>query len=88
MTETAARDQEIEQNYTAFSKKLPELLETHAGKFALLRSGDIVEFFDTARDAYVYGQREFEDGLFSVQEVNDKVIDLGWFSHAPTHTTV
>ena len=88
MTETAAKNKEIERNYSAFSKKLPKLLETHAGKFALLRHEEVVEFFDSARDAYVYGQKEFEDGLFSVQEVSDTVVDLGWFSHAPAHTAV
>jgi len=76
------RQAEADRNFEAFQKKLPELLKEHAGKFALLRDGEIVQFFDTARDAMVHGQSEFEDGLFSVQEVTEQVTDLGFFSHA------
>jgi hypothetical protein len=73
---------QIEQNYEAFSKQLPVLILTNRGQFALMRDGDIVEFFDTARDAYVTGQRLFkQDHLFSVQEVSDLPADLGFFSH-------
>lgn len=75
--------QEVERNYKVFEEKLPSLLASHRGKFALMRDGEIVEFFDTARDAYVTGLKLFEkDRLFSVQEVAETPIDLGFFSHA------
>ncbi|MGH2569421.1 MAG: hypothetical protein ACRDGA_13870, partial [Bacteroidota bacterium] len=73
---------EIEDNYKAFEKKLPDLLQAHGGKFALMRHGEITDFFDTARDAFTTGQRIYEDGLFSVQEVVEVPIDLGFFSRA------
>ena len=42
--------------------------------------------FDTARDAYLAGQKLYPDALFSVQEVTDTPADLGFFSHAmPQH---
>jgi hypothetical protein len=48
-----------------------------------MRDEQIIEFFDTARDAYVAGQRFFnQDRLFSVQEVTETPVDLGFFSHA------
>lgn len=76
----------VERNYEAFRQRLPELLATHRGKFALMREGDITEFFDTARDAYLAGQKLYPDALFSVQEVTDTPADLGFFSHAmPQH---
>jgi hypothetical protein len=70
---------EVEYNYQVFRAHLPQLLPTHRGKFALIREGTIVEFFDTARDAYVAGRHVFAaDQLFSLQEVVDKVsINLG-----------
>ena len=84
-----ARQQEIDQNFKAFRERLPEILAEHGGKFALMRHAEIVEYFDTARDAMVYGQKEFvEDGLFSVQEVTERVVDLGFFSHAMHDSTV
>jgi len=73
---------QVERNYEAFRAKLPELLSTHEGKFALMRDGEIVDFFDTAMDAYTVGKKEFGLGGFSIQEVVNNVLDLGYFSHA------
>ena len=75
--------QQIQQNYEAFCARLPQLVITHRGKFALMHDSEIVEFFDTARDAYVAGQKLFpDDQLFSIQEIVETPIDLGYFSHA------
>ncbi|MFQ6017875.1 MAG: hypothetical protein ACE5KF_06735 [Kiloniellaceae bacterium] len=82
MSEADRRQQAVDRNFAAFKKLLPELLKTHPGKFALLRDETIVEYFDTARDAMIYGQKEYPDGLFSIQQVTDTVVDLGYFSHA------
>lgn len=75
--------QQVETNYKAFQEKLLSIMEAHRGKFALMRDGQIIEFFDTARDAYVAGQKLYsQDKLFSVQEVIETPADLGFFSHA------
>lgn len=83
----ALQDQ-VEKNYEAFTKQLPSLLATHRGKFALMRNGKIAQFFDTARDAHVAGQALFADGLFSIQEVSDGSVDLGYYSYAVPDRTV
>jgi hypothetical protein len=70
----------VEANYQAFEKILPALLPVYAGKFALMRDGQIVELFGTARDAHLAGQKLFEDKPFSIQQVTDVPIDLGFFS--------
>jgi hypothetical protein len=81
--------QQIETNYEAFQKQLPSLLSSHRGKFALMRDGKIVEFFDTARDAYIAGQKIFaNDRLFSIQEIIETPVDLGFFSHAVSQRSV
>jgi hypothetical protein len=77
-----ALNAEIVVNYKAFSEMLPRLLAENEGKFCLLRHGEIIEFFDTANDAYLLGSKRFSDGLFSIQEVSDTPVDLGFFSHA------
>ncbi|HEY3233889.1 MAG TPA: hypothetical protein VGJ84_04200 [Polyangiaceae bacterium] len=77
-----ARREVARKNYEEFSKKLPELLPAHRGKFAVMRDGEVIEFFDTAGDAYLAGQKLYPDGGFSVQEVTDVPVDLGFFSHA------
>lgn len=74
---------QVETNYAAFKKLLPTLLAKHKGKFALMHDGEVLEFFDTARDAFLAGQKLYDsqDG-FSVQEVTDSPADLGYFSYA------
>lgn len=75
--------EEIERNYIAFQAKLPELIKTHAGKFALMRAGEIIAFFDTAADAYIAATKLLkEDESFSVQEVVQVPVNLGYFSYA------
>ncbi len=79
---------EVRRNYEAFLQQLPGLLVTHRGKFALMRDAKIVEFFDTSADAYRAGQKLFQDQRFSIQQVIDSPVDLGFFSHALPQRTV
>lgn len=79
---------EIDKNYEAFRKILPELMQSHVGQFVVMRHEEPVAFFDTTRDAMVYAVKTYEDGLFSVQEVTQKSVDLGWFSHAALLSSV
>jgi hypothetical protein len=74
--------EQIDRNYDAFTAQLPELIKTHRGKFALMRDGQIVDFFDTARDADTAARKLYPDHVYSVQEVVDTAVDLGFFSHA------
>jgi hypothetical protein len=73
---------EVRRNYEAFLQKLPTILASHYGKIALMHKGEIVAFFDTIADANVAGQKLFAGQPFSMQEVTDLPIDLGFFSHA------
>ena len=42
---------EVDRNFKAFQEQLPDLVLREGGRFALMKSGECVEFFDTARDA-------------------------------------
>ncbi|HAF21830.1 MAG TPA: hypothetical protein DCK93_02785 [Blastocatellia bacterium] len=77
-----ASETELKKNYEAFQRKLLELLPLHAGKFVLMHDGEIVEMFDTARDAYVSGNKLYPDQEFSIQEVANAPVNLGFLSHA------
>ncbi len=81
-TQRSAQQEEVERNYRAFREHLPDLLKEHRNKFALMRDARIVDFFDTSRDAFVAGSNLYEDGRFSIQEVTDQAVDLGYLSHA------
>jgi hypothetical protein len=73
---------EIDQNYAFFKQKLPDLLKDNRGRYALLHSKAVVGIYDTIRDAQTTGEKLFPDGVFSVQQITDESVDLGFFSHA------
>src|SRR5262249_16181106 len=76
------REQEVARNYEAFKQLLPQIIQSQRNRFALMKSGQVVEYFDTARDALLYGKRLYSDGIFSIQQVIDLPLDLGYYSHA------
>jgi hypothetical protein len=79
--QSESNESQVKRNYNAFSQNLPELLSTHRGKFALMHDGGIAEFYDTAGDAYKVGVATYGLGGFSIQEVTDRPVDLGFFNH-------
>lgn len=73
---------EVDANFQEFQKMPPEVLRREANRWALMRHGECAGFYDTLRDADTAGKTLYEDGLFSVQQVQATVVDLGWFSYA------
>jgi hypothetical protein len=77
-----SREAEIQKNYKAFEPILPTIIQENDGKFALMREGKLVKIFDSPRDAVIFAESQFQDDLWSVQEISSRIADLGWFSHA------
>ena len=75
---------EVDRNYDAFVRTLRTILPRHRGQYALMRDGKIVGYFDRPGAANITGCERFEDGVFSIQEVTDEPIDLGFWSHVAT----
>ena len=75
------RREEVDRNYDAFMRVLGSILDEHRDQLALMRDGEIVGYFDKPGDAYRAGLERFADGIFSIQEVTDEPIDLGFWSH-------
>jgi hypothetical protein len=73
---------EVDRNFDVFAANLRALLPEHRGKFVLLRDGEMLSFHESEAAALADGRGQFPDGLFSVQEVTDRPVDLGFFSHA------
>lgn len=82
MTDPAAKREAIIANADAFEAMLPLLVAGRRGEFALMRDRSIAGFFATPGEAQRQGAASFPDGLFSIQRVEDKAIDLGFYSHA------
>ncbi len=73
--------QEIDRNFDAFQRIVQSLMPARKGQWALMRHGEIVSYHGSAAAAEGTGVTRYEDDLFSIQEVTDEVIDLGYFSH-------
>ncbi len=77
---------ELRQNYDAFLRDLPALIGDHEGQHVVMRHGEVVDFFDSVRDALNGARERFDDDLFSVQKVTGPVADLGWYSRASSNS--
>lgn len=73
---------EINQNFDFFQRNLADFIHRHRGKYALLRNAGVVDFHETVMAAEIEGHNQFPDGVFSIQEVRDTPVDLGFFTHA------
>ena len=69
-------NREMDTNYDYFLERRNELIKKHKGEFVLIRQQQFVDFFDTYEQAIMYGEKTYKDGMFSVQEVTDKVITI------------
>lgn len=82
----AARQKlEVDRNYDVFVRILSSILPEHRDEFALMRDGKIAGFFAKPGDANRAGVEQFPDGIYSIQEVTDEPIDLGFWSHVALH---
>jgi hypothetical protein len=80
--ERRAKQQEIESNLQSFLAVLPTIPATQKGKFALLRHKEIIGYYDTVADALRTAQHLYSDNMFSVQQVTDVAVNLGFYSYA------
>ncbi len=81
MMDKAELAAEVDRNYDYFQRNLSTFMREHAGEYAVLKSSAIVDFFGSPGEAYREASAAFPDMIFSIQEVTDEPIDLGFFSH-------
>lgn len=73
---------QVDKNYEVFKKILPKIIKDNRNKFALMKDGEIIGYYSSAEDAQITADKFFEGKPFSIQQVTDTAIDLGFFSHA------
>jgi hypothetical protein len=78
----SAIQEEVDRNYEAFAKMLPSILPLHRDKYALMKAGEIIDYFSTAEDARTAGDRFIKDKIFSIQQVSDAALNLGFYTNA------
>jgi hypothetical protein len=74
--------EEVDRNYEVFCQILPTIIEQHRGQYALMKNKEIVTYFTTPIDARAAAEKLFPDGIFSIQQVTDIAINLGYLSYA------
>lgn len=74
--------EEVDRNWEAFQKLMPTVIRDHRGQYALMMDEKIVNYFTTPVDARAAAELVCKDGLFSIQQVTDTPLDLGYFSYA------
>jgi hypothetical protein len=79
---STALEIEVDRNLFAFLPKIPSLLESHSGEYAVLRHQEVVSLHKRLRDALDEAYEKFADGMFSIQQVTDKPVELGFMSYA------
>ena len=75
------QQKEVERNYASFQELLPELMKTIPGKYVVMHDRKIVATLPTFAEANHTGRMLYGDDVYSVQEVTETPVDLGWFSH-------
>lgn len=73
---------EVDRNFKVFQKLLPTLDPANREKFALMKDGKILGFYSSAEDARVAASSFIKDGVYSIQQVTDGVINLGFYTDA------
>jgi hypothetical protein len=71
---------EVDRNYDYFQRHMKNYLPRELGRYALLRNGEVIGFYDGADAAEEDGE-QFGDGLYSIQLVDPAPINLGAFSN-------
>jgi hypothetical protein len=73
---------EIERNYAIFLDLLATLLPKEKGRYALLHDKSLHGIFDSPGEAERAGYAAFGSKPYSIQQVNDEPVDLGFYSYA------
>jgi hypothetical protein len=72
MLDQMLRQHQVDQNYENFRRLMPELLRDHPGKYAVMREGIVIKFFDTFCDAIHFARVRYTNSNYSIEEVTGR----------------
>jgi len=73
--------EQSESNYRWFRNNLSNFIPQHKGLHALLHDCDVDDYFRSSLEAIAAGLAKYGEGNFSVELVDDRMEDLGFYSH-------
>ena len=71
---------ELDRNQAAYESRRAEMEAAHMGRVALLHDGEIVEVYNDKGDAYKIGCEKYGLGNFSLVNVGERPINMGYFT--------
>ena len=74
--------QEVDRNYEAFLKFDDGFYIKNLGMCALMKNAEVVEIFQSWQDARKTAKLLYKEEPFSIQKVEKKNVDLGFYSYA------
>ncbi|HUT49372.1 MAG TPA: hypothetical protein VM325_08535 [Alphaproteobacteria bacterium] len=72
MAKLTEQERIVRQNYETFRAELQWMLPAHDGEFVVVRNRKVIGFFPSPTDAREFGEENFPDGRFSIQEVTER----------------
>lgn len=77
---------QVSDNYKAFTRMLPALLEEHHDQWVVLRDQKAIEVLPKEMDAYHYAMSRYPDDRWSIQHIREqKPIRMGPFGRTACH---
>ncbi len=61
-----------EQEIAVFGRNLQDWLKEHAGQWVVIRGGQVVDFYSSAREGYLDAMDRFGESPFLLREVTEK----------------
>ena len=71
---------QLDRNQAAYESRRAEMEAAHFGKVVLLHDGEIIEVYNDKGDAYKIGREKYGLGNFSLVNVGEKPISLGYYT--------
>ncbi len=78
MTQTIKK--QLDRNQAAYESIRADMEAKYLGRVLLMHDGEVVEVYNDSGDAYKIGCEKYELGNFSLVNVGEQPINLGFFT--------
>ncbi len=73
-------DSQLDRNQAAYEAMQADMEDKHFGRVVLMHDGEVVEVYNDSGDAYKIGCEKYGLGNFSLVNVGERPINLGFFT--------
>ena len=77
---TQMAENQLDMNQAAYEAIRTQMEDKHMGRVVLMHNGEVVEVYNDSGDAYKVGCDKYGLGNFSLVNVGEQPINLGFFT--------